>query len=243
MSVSSNYNQAGFPAVNSGFLPDDTPQAQPGVFLGGFDPYWGGGEFVYARVTGIIPQYAVCAIAPVFINNSAWVLTADPIPNTAGLGQTLAISMTSHAGAGYGWFCVAGLVPVRSNASVAANTAFGIAAAGQAGAITAGKQILGGRVVAPATTTVAKANSNAGQGSTMLEVTNSDGWFRGIYLSGTGIASGTVVTNIDPSGRFVSLSLATTAAVTGTVTGAYNNASVFYNVAYINRPFAQGQIA
>lgn len=241
MPVSSNYNQAGFPAVNSGFLPDDTPQAQVGVFLGGADTYWGGGEFVYAQVTTIVPQFAVCSLTPAFVNG-AWVLRADAIPNTAGLGQTLGISMSSYAGAGFGWFCVAGLVPVRSNASVAANTAFGIAAAGQAGAITAGKQILGARVVAPATTTVAKANSNAGQGSTMLEVTNSDGWFRGIYLSGTGIAAGTTVTNIDPSGRFVSLSLATTAAVTGTVTGTYNNASVFYNVAYINRPFAQGQI-
>lgn len=241
MAVSSNYNQAGFPAVNPGFLPDDSPQAQVGVFLGGYDPYWGGGEFVYARVTGAVPQYAVCALTPALVNGQ-WVLTAGIISNTANLGQTVGISMSLHAGAGYGWFCVAGLVPVASNASVAANTAFGIAAAGQAGAIAAGKQILGARVIVSSAATVVKANCNAGQGSTMLEVPNSDGWFRGIYLSGTGIAAGTTVTNIDPSGRFVTLSLATTAAVVGSVTGTYNNSTIFYNVAYINRPFAQGQI-
>ena len=56
------------------------------------------------------------------------------------------------------------------------------------------------------------------------------------------IAAGTTVSSIDPSGRFVTLSAVTTAAVAGTVTATYNNATVFYNVAHINRPFAQGAI-
>ncbi len=52
----------------------------------------------------------------------------------------------------------------------------------------------------------------------------------------------TRVTDIDPSGTLVTLSVATTAAVNGTVTGTYNNATIFYNVAHLNRPFAQGAI-
>ena len=75
-----------------------------------------------------------------------------------------------------------------------------------------------------------------------LQVPNSDGWFVGAYLSGTGIAAATTVSSIDPSGRFVTLSVVTTAAVSGSVTATYNNATIFYNVAHLNRPFAQGAI-
>src|SRR5574343_241490 len=96
---------------------------------------------------------------------------------------------------------IARVTPVNCSANVAADTTFGITAAGQAGANSAGKQILNGRVMAPATTTVAKANSVAANASNMLQVTNSDGWFVGVYLSGTGIAAGTTVTSIDPSRR------------------------------------------
>lgn len=242
MSAAINYYQAGFPPINSDFLPDDTPQAMVGQFIGGFDPYWGGRELVYAQATGAIRQFGLCSLTPTFASGR-WGLVASEVPNTANLGEPLGVCMSAiGSGGGYGWFLVSGLVPVNSNASVAADTAFGIAAAGQAGAITAGKQILSARVYAPATTTVAKANCIAGQGSQQLQVTNTDGWFRGAYLSGTGIAAGTTVTSIDPSGRSVSISLATTAAVTGTVTATYNNATVFYNVAYLNRAFAQGQI-
>jgi hypothetical protein len=115
-------------------------------------------------------------------------------------------------------------------------------AAGQLGANSAGKQIVNARVVAPATTTVVKANSVANSGSNRLQVTNSDGWFIGAYLSGTGIAAGTTITDISPDGTQVTLSAATTAAVNGSVTATYNNATIFYNVLHINRPFAQGAI-
>ena len=102
--------------------------------------------------------------------------------------------------------------------------------------------MLNARSILAATTTSAKTNCTANSGSTQLIVPNADGWFCGVYLSGTGIAALTVVTDIAPDGRTVTLSVATTAAVTGTVTATYNNATVFYNVAHLNRPFAQGQI-
>jgi hypothetical protein len=79
-------------------------------------------------------------------------------------------------------------------------------------------------------------------GSTKLQIPSADGWFIGAYLSGTGIAALTTVVDIDPSGTQVTLSVATTAIINGTVTATYNNATVFYNVAHINRALAQGPI-
>ena len=122
------------------------------------------------------------------------------------------------------------------------STTFAIAAAGQGGALGNGKQVLNARIVVASTQTVAKANSFANSGSTRLRVSSADGWFAGAYLSGTGIAASCTVSDIDPSGTIVTLSAATTAAVAGTVTATYNNATVYYNVAHVNRPFAQGQI-
>ena len=51
------------------------------------------------------------------------------------------------------------------------------------------------------------------------------------------------VVSIDPSGRFVTVDVAnTTAGIAGTVTATYNNATIHYNVASLNRSFAQGAI-
>jgi hypothetical protein len=217
------------------------PLTPPGVFLTAVDPWWGAGEFIYARANGTIRPFGLCVVTPSFQTN-AYRYDVTEVPNTANLGRMLAVSMQSMVAGDFGWFCIAGLTPVDCNASVAADTTFGIAAAGQGGANTAGKQVLNGRVMAAASATVAKANAQAASGSLQLIVPNSDGWFPGVFLSGTGIAALTRVVSISPDGRTATLSVATTAAVNGTVTATYNNATIFYNVAHLNRPFAQGAI-
>jgi hypothetical protein len=222
-------------------LPDTTARHQLGLTLVAEDPYWGPIEATYVRANGTIRQGGLCVLTPV-ISSGQWQWNATEVPNTANLGRPLYVAMTPMTSGQYGWLSNLGIIPVNCTASVAADTAFGIVAAGQGGAIANGKQVLNARVVAAATTTVAKANSVANSGSTRLQINGADGWFIGIYLSGTGIAAGTVVTDIDPSGTQVLLSAATTAAVNGTVTGTYNNGTVFYNVAHIDRPLAQGQI-
>lgn len=222
-------------------LPDTVSRQQPGFIIQAVDNYWGAGEFVYVRATATIRMGATVSLLPV-VASGAYRFDATEVANTANLGRMVGIAMTPMTVGQFGWICVFGVVPALSNASVAADSAIGIVAAGQLGANSAGKQILNARVAAAATTTVAKANSVANSGSTLLRVTNSDGWFIGAYLSGTGIAALTVVTDIDPLGTQVTLSVATTAAVNGTVTATYNNATIFYNVVHVNRPFAQGAI-
>lgn len=241
MPWSLNSNQMGQPAIAPFGLPDTVARATSGNVVTGADPYWGGGEFIYARANGSIRQFGICVMSPVVVAG-AYRYEATEVPNTANLGRSICIAMTVMTVGQFGWFMMKGVTPVNCQAAVAADTSFGIAAAGQGGAVTAGKQVLGGRIVVASTQTVAKVGCAANSGSLQLAIPSSDGWFTGIYLSGTGIAANTTVVDITPDGKIATLSLATTAAVNSTITGTYNNATVFYNVAHINRPIAQGAI-
>jgi len=231
----------GTPQISPFNLPDTTARVLPGTILDAVDPYWGGAEFIYCKAAGSIRQFGLVVLTPSFASGQV-VYNATEVPNTANLGRTVGVAMTIATSGQFIWVCISGVVPVNSSAAVAADTTFGIAAAGQGGANSAGKQILNARVVVASTQTVAKAGCTANSGSTRLLVPSADGWFIGAYLSGTGIAAATTVSDIDPSGTIVTLSTATTAAVAGTVTATYNNATVYYNIAHINRPFAQGAI-
>lgn len=235
---------AGAPQIQlSGIVADSSPRVQPGNFLTATDNWWGTGEFIYARAAGSIRNFGLCSLLPVFDSTlNSYRFDVSEVANTANLGRMLVVSQCSLTAGQYSWFMISGITPVNCNASVAADTTFGIAAVGQGGANTAGKQVLNARVIAAASTTVVKTNCTSPNASLVLQVSNSDGWFVGAYLSGTGIAAGTTVSSIDPSGRFVTLSAATTALVGGSVTATYNNATVFYNVAHLNRSFAQGAI-
>lgn len=231
----------GYPQLTPYNLPDTTSRMLPGMIVSAVDPFWGGGEFMYVKANGSIRQYGLVVLTQTIVSSQV-VYNATEVPNTANLGRTLAVAMVPASSGQFLWVCIGGVVPVNCQAAVAADTTFGIAAAGQGGANSAGKQILNARVVIASTTTVAKAGCTAASGSTKLLVPNADGWFAGAFLSGTGIAAATTVSDIDPSGTVVTLSTATTAAVAGTVTATYNNATIYYNVAHINRPFAQGAI-
>lgn len=207
------------------------------------DPWWGEGEFIYARANGAIRTFGLCQLNPTFDStDQRWRYEATEAASTAILGRPICVAMSAYASGDYGWFCVGGVVPVNSNAAVAADTTFSIAATGQGGAAAAGKQIVNARIVGASTITVAKTNCSTPGISTVLTVPNSDGWFEGCYLSGTGVGAAAIVSSISADGKTVVMSVASTAAISGTVTATYNNATIYYNVAHINRPFQQGAI-
>lgn len=222
-------------------LPDTTERHQAGLCIQVEDPYWGSSEVIYVRANGTIRPGGLVVLTQTLVSGR-WRWDVTEVPNTANLGRPVYVAMTPMTAGQFGWVSNMGIIPVNCNASVAADTTFGIAAAGQGGANSASKQVLNARVIAPASTTVAKAGCTANSGTVRLNVPSADGWFIGAYLSGTGIAATTTIVDIDPSGTVVTLSLATTALVNGTVTATYNNGTVFYNVAHIDRPFAQGAI-
>lgn len=220
----------------------------PGQYAQAEDPVFGTGEFIFARANGSIRQYGLCVLTPVW-DATSQIFRWDMIeaPATANLGRSLYVAQGTGAmvTGQYGWFLAAGITPVNSNASVAADTTFGIAAAGQGGANVAGRQVVNGRIITPATQTVVKAvvpSVGSQIGDTVVGVANTQGFFPGAYVAGTGIPAGAFITSVDPLNAFIVISAALTAAAAGNVTQTANNGTIFYNIAHVNRPFAQGAI-
>ena len=208
------------------------------------DNVFGGGEIVFARAGGAIRQYGLCVLTPVWDStNKVYTQNMTECPNTANLGRAVFVAQATGALAtgDYGWFLRSGLTPISGTATVAADTTFGITAAGQVGANAAGKQVLTARVATAATQTVAKSGIGA-SGDNIIYVNDTDGWFVGGYLSGTGVGAATIITAIDPMGKWVRASVVNSAAIAGTVTQTNNNATIFYNIAHMDRPGAQGAI-
>lgn len=235
---------AGAQAIGNWNTPDTTQRHVLGTILSVVDPYWGGQELMYVQYsfttgtplrTGAVMAYDVASS-----------YTATLVANTANLGKSVGFNLNSipsgnATGTYYLWIVIGGSYVAWSSASVAADTAIGIVAAGQAGANSAGKQLVNCRSTKPATTTVAKANTTTQNGSPILRVANTDGWFVGGSVSGTGITT-SLITAIDPDNRTVTLAsnASATGAVTATLTN--NDATNFFNVVTFNRPFAQGAI-
>lgn len=234
----------GNPAVGLGNQTADTSaKAMQGQIFLANDPWWGCGEFIYAKANSAIRNFGLCVLLPIFNSTlQKWEYQASETGNTANQARTAAVCLGSLDIDQWGWFCIGGLVPVICNANLAASASIGIAGQGQGGAVAAGKQVLNAITRGTSAITVVKVGCSAPNGSNVLQVPNSDGWFRGVFLSGTGIAANTTVSSIDPSGRFVTLSANTTAQVNGSVTATYNNASTYFNVIHLNRPFYQGAI-
>ena len=102
------------------------------------DPYWGGLELIRLAIptstTAIVAGTLACWDA-----SYQYVIT----PNTANLGQPVGVAMSAvplnATYVQYAWFVIGGKFPVLCGASVAADTTFGITAAGKGGANSAGK--------------------------------------------------------------------------------------------------------
>lgn len=239
---------AGYPPIPEATLATVTLAqlaVAPGTTVLGNDPVWGAGEFIYARANGAIRLFGLCVLTPVWDStNKVYRWDATECPNTANLGRIVAVAQATAALAAgqYAWFMRSGITPINGTASVAADTTFGITAAGQVGANTAGKQILGARVIQAATATVAKAGSTGVSGDTKINVPDTAGLFPGGYMSGTGVGAAAIISQVDPLGKFIIVTVANSADINGTVTQTANNATIFYNVTHLDRVIAQGAI-
>lgn len=215
------------------FMVPDTVQRMPlGTKTTFLDPYYGLQEMVYAQ--------AAAAQEPGSIVYFATGYQATDIPNSAGLGRPVLVAKANMASGSYGWYISDGVCPVSAQASVAVGAAPGITAAGQLGAIAAGKQLNGFTVQIASTGTFTKQGTTnvAALTKRRLQLSNIDGIIVGLAVSGTGIAGGSTVAAIDPSGNFITLSADMTGSATVTVTFTYTG----FVVCYIQGPFAQGQI-
>lgn len=215
----------------------------PGFLLPAEDPVWGPAELIFARAGGAIKLCGGCVLTPVWdVTNKVYTYNMTEWPVTATLGRALYVYIgnTALTAGQYGWFMCTGRFPVSSTASIAADTAVGRAAAGQAAASGAGVQILNARVMTPATQTVVSAAVSGSIGDTRIFLASTQGFFPGVYVSGTGVGAAAICNFVDPLGRYIGVTVANSAAVTGNVTATYNNAVIFYNVVEMNRMVAQG---
>lgn len=229
---------AGPQPFNDWFAPDSTRRMQVGLVLDAYDSYWGFGRFMYVSAATTMEKGTLAMWTEAFV--------AADLPSTAGQGFPFGVLMDSMVSGQYGWLQLAGFAPASASASVAADTAVAVAAAGQVGALANGKQLLGARNRFASTATVALTNVQTFNGSSILLTNGYDGWFTGMALSGTGIPASTVVAKLDPDGRTVSMgsvigTVDKTATASGliTATGTYTN----YVGLIFNNPFAQGQVA
>lgn len=226
----------GYPPTLDFQTPPTSPAWVPGTVLWAQDAYLGGGAFMYAKAAAA-QAVGTC----VYFGNANGDVTATAIPNTANQGFPVGFARQKMAGSDYGWYQVHGVCPAVVTASVAAGVAIGITGAGTLGTVAAGKQILNAQVLVASTGTITKPITTSVQvGKTkLIEVPNINGLWIGQAVSGTGVGASAVITAIDPSGNFISVDVASTAA--GTVTGTFTYTGfVLLRIAF---PFAQGQIA
>lgn len=228
---------AGVQPFNDWFLPDTVQRMPLGTMVEAVDPFWGLGVFVYWKSNDAILKGSLVMVDEVSL--------ATLLPSTTIQGFPFSVAMAPAASGKFGWGQVAGQAVYKTNATVAADAAVAVAAAGIVGATAAGKGLNNVRNRKSATATVTKTNTITTNGSAVLQTTGYDGFFLGMALSGTGIPAATVVAALSPDGRTISMGSAIgtidkLATATGniTLTGTYTG----FGAGIIMFPFAQGAI-
>jgi hypothetical protein len=229
---------AGTQPFNDWFAPDTVQRNQLGIRITAVDPFWGQGTFMYIKSADAILKGSLVMWDESY--NGAL------LPSTALQGFPFGVAMAPMASGTYGWVQLEGRAVYKTNATVAADTAIAVAAAGIAGTLAAGKQLVNvrNRVAATGTKTF---TANTQNGTNVLFCPSGyDGAFLGMALSGTGIPASTVVAGLDPDGKRIYTGSAigtfgdknSTATGQITLTGTYTG----YGSGVINNPFAQGAI-
>jgi hypothetical protein len=231
-------NFAGAAPFNDWFAPDTVQRHPLGYQVEAVDPFWGFGLFQYVKSNDAILKGSICIVG------TPNTYLATLFPNTANLGQPFGVAMAPMASGTFGWLLLVGNAVYVTNATVAADAAIGLGAAGIAGTNSAGKQLLNTHNLksATATATVSGLTTN---GSSTLQTGGYDGFFLGMALSGTGIPASTVVAKLDPDGRTIymgsvigTINKTATATGTVTVTGTYTG----YGLGFVQYGFTQGAI-
>lgn len=213
---------------------DAAPVFTPGAMVDAVDNYWGFGRFIYGQANATLTAFSLCEVTPTLSGSAPYqyqpLVTATP--NSGNLGLMTLVALQAMTAGQWGWFQIAGTVPVWCNASIAAGSKIGLVAAGQGGANSASKNIVGAVVVAPATTTVVKANCFSQQTSQIV-APNTDGLFVGCALSGTGVGASALIKSIQTDMRSIVPSVANSAAISGSVTATYNDGTNYFNLVFL----------
>lgn len=244
------------PIGNSGSFVDvadnDTlyrPNVPVGTIVHFNDPVYGGGSAIRLVIpkntaairVGTLAIWSAATNAGVASNHSFVIC-----PVTANQSRPVAVAMNNVPNnasfAQYAWFALSGTLPVWCLAATAITDKIWISATAGAGfvTLTAGRQIVGMFPTVASTSTTAKVARTVA-GSPIIQVGNSDGWFVGGSVSGTGITT-SLITAINADGTQVTLASNATATGSTTATQTNNDGTNFFPICQFNNPFAQGNI-
>jgi hypothetical protein len=216
----------------------DTTQRHPlGFVVDAVDPYWGYGRFMYIKSNDAILKGSL-----VMWDGS---YQGALLPTTAGQGFPFGVAYAPMASGKYGWIQIAGQAVYKTNATVAADTAVAVAAAGIVGTLANGKQLLGVRNLKSATATVTGTANTLTDSSKLFFPGGYDGFELGLALTGTGIPASTVVAKMLSDGKTILMGSAIgTVDKVATATGSITATGTFtgYGVGMLNNPIAQGQV-
>lgn len=224
---------------NDWFTPDTTQRHVLGTQLDATDNFWGWGSFIYVKSTDAILKGSLTMWDEAY--------NGVLLPSTALQGFPYGVAMAPMATGTFGWLQIAGRCVYKTNATVAADVAVAVAAAGIAGTLVAGKQLLNtrNRIAATGTKTFTNTQTQNGTGVLLIPA-GYDGAFLGGALSGTGIPASTVVAALDPDGKriYTGSAIGTLGDKNSTATGSITLTLTYtgFGGAQIMYPFAQGAI-
>jgi hypothetical protein len=228
---------AGTQVFNDWFTPDTVQRQVLGTQVTAVDPFWGAGKFMYIKSNDAILKGSLVMWDEIY--------QGALLPSTTLQGFPFGVAMAPMASGVFGWIQLEGRAVYKTNATVAADAAVAVAAAGIAGTNAAGKQLVNVRNRVAATGTKTFSVGTVNNSSVLTTVAGYDGAFLGMALSGTGVPASTVVAALDADGRRIYMGSAIgtidkVATATGgiTLTGTYTG----FGSGMINNPFAQGAI-
>lgn len=229
---------AGTQPFNDWFTPDTIQRHVLGTKVIAVDPFWGLGTFMYIKSADALLKGSLAMWDEAY--NGAL------LPSTTLQGFPFGVVMAPMASGVYGWVQLEGRAVYKTSATVAADAAVAIAAAGVVGASAAGKQLVNvrNRVAATGTKTFTAQTVNGSNVITCLQ--GYDGAFLGMALTGTGVGASAVVAALDPDGKriYTGTAIGTASGANQTATGGITLTGTYtgYGSGVINNPFAQGAI-
>jgi general stress protein CsbA len=121
--------------------------------------------------------------------------------------------------------------------ALAAGAAIFIHAAGRIGATGVGDQLTGLKVMKTSSHTATKANTIVDKGTYVLRVSNTDGLFPGLAVTGTGIGASAKITYVNPDNT-VTVDVVSTTSGTVTTTYTYTDSTIHWLTCYLNNAFS-----
>ena len=229
---------AGTQPFNDWFVPDTIQRHVLGTTVTAVDPYWGAGKFMYIKSNDALVKGSLTMWNELYQGNL--------LPSTTLQGFPFGVAMAPMASGVFGWIQLEGRAVYATSATVAADAAVAIAAAGVVGASATGKQLVNvrNRVAATGTKTFTAYTYN-GYAKIFCPM-GYDGAFLGMALSGTGVGASAVVAALDPDGKtlYAGTAIGTASGANSTASGSITLTGTYtgYGSGMINNPFAQGAI-